>query len=68
MAYYVAEKLHVRPSEILDEWSAPELIVAFGVYMNETSQRQYLEWKQLDAKSKAGIPVPEEYVVKFIEA
>lgn len=68
MAYYVAEKLGLSPSVMLDEWTAPELIVTFGVYANEASQKNYLEWKQLDAKTKAGIPVPEEFVVKFIEA
>ncbi len=65
MAHYVAEKLHLRPNEILDEWCVPELIVAYGHYMNEESQRQYNEWKHLDAQSRAKSVKPQEYVVKF---
>ena len=65
MAHYVAEKLHLRPNEILDTWCVPELIVAYGHYMNEESQRSYQEWKQLDAQSRAKVAKPQEYVVKF---
>lgn len=67
MAHFVGEKLHIRPSEILDEWCAPELIVAYGIYANEMSQKHYMEWKALDAKTKASMPTPEEFVVRFIE-
>ena len=65
MAHYVAEKLHMRPNDILDTWCVPELIVAYGHYMNEESQMAYNEWKQLEPKQRAKTPKPQEYVVKF---
>lgn len=67
MAHFVGEKLHIRPSEILDEWCVPELIVAYGVYANEISQRNFEEWKSLDPKERAKHKKPEEFIVKFIE-
>lgn len=66
MAHFVGEKLHIRPSEILDEWCVPELIVAYGVYANEISQQNYANWKALDVKARSGMPAPEKYAVKFI--
>lgn len=65
MAHYVAKKLHIRPNEILDEWCVPELIVAYGHYMNEESQQSYAEWKNLDQKSRSQTAKPQEYIVKF---
>lgn len=65
MAHYVAKKLHIRPNEILDGWCVPELIVAYGHYLNEESRRSYAEWKSLDAKTRATTPKPDEYAVKF---
>lgn len=68
MAHFVGEKLHIRPGEILDEWCAAELVVTFGVYMNEISQQRYAEWKSLSTNEKSIIPAPKEYIVRFIEA
>ena len=67
MAHFVGAKLHMRPSSILDEWCVPELIVAYGVYVNELSQENFEKWKSMDTKSRAGIQKPEKYIVKFIE-
>lgn len=63
MAHYVGKVLHIRPNEILDTWSSPELIVAYGEYVNEVSEQNYENWAQLDA-SQRGEP-PEKYAVKF---
>lgn len=65
MAYYVAKKLGLRPTDILDGWTASELIVAYGVYANEETNRNYNDWKQLDTKQRAKIPKPDEYAVYF---
>lgn len=65
MAHYVARKLGIRPNSILDEWAAPELIVAFGEYANEETQEAYQNWKRLDSKARANIPKPQEYMVYF---
>lgn len=65
MAHYVAKILHIRPNDILDNWGAPELIVAFGEYANEQSKQNYEEWKNLDSKTRARITKPNEYVVYF---
>ena len=65
MAYFVGEKLNLRPGKILDEWGTSELIVTFGIYANEKASEQYQEWKQLDSESRAKIKKPNEYIVYF---
>ena len=65
MAHYVAHELQQRPSDILDKWGVPELIVAFGQYANEKSMQNYEEWKQLDSSSRAKINKPSKYIVYF---
>lgn len=65
MANYVAEILHIRPGEILDTWSVPELIVTYGNYANEQAQKNFNEWKNLDNKTRVKIPRPPEYAVRF---
>lgn len=64
-AYYVAKKLNLTPSEILDEWSVPELIVTYGIYANEDAQRNFQDWKSLDNKQKQKVTRPKEYAVYF---
>lgn len=66
MANYIAKVLHIRPSEILDEWGVPELIVTYGNYANEEAQRNFEEWKSLDEKTKIKVKRPPEYAVKFL--
>ncbi len=63
MAHYVGKVLHIRPNTILDTWGVPELIVAYGQYINEVSTENYEQWKRLDAKDR-GIK-PDRYAVKF---
>lgn len=65
MAYYVAKTLHLRPNSVLDDWTAPELIVAYGEYANEETQKHYQEWKQLDSKMRSSVPQPPKYIVYF---
>lgn len=65
MAHYVAKELHIRPNDILDTWGVPELIVAFGQYANEHSNRDYEEWKHLDAESRGKTTQPSKYIVYF---
>jgi len=64
MAHFVGKTLHMRPNEILDTWGVAELIVAYGEYANEISERNYEEWAHLDAKDRG--ERPEKYIVKFI--
>lgn len=67
MAYEVGKQLDLRPMEIMKTWKCEELLVAFGVYMNERMAAKYAEYKALDSKEKAKIkPAPTEYAVKFI--
>ena len=65
MAHYVAKKLKFRPSEILDNWGVAELIVAYGVYANEESYQNFLEWKNLDKDTKKKVGKPDEYRLWF---
>lgn len=65
MAYYVAKILHMRPNDILDGWSAPELVVTFGEYVNEEAYKSYQEWKALDPKTRATVKMPPKYIVYF---
>lgn len=66
MAYFVAEKLHMNPNEILDEWSTPQLIVAYGYYANQIASQNYEDYRQLDASSRSKIKKPKKYIVEFI--
>ena len=66
MAMFLAKILHIRPHEILTEWSVPEPIVTYGEYANQKAQQNYAEWKSLDTKQKMKQERPPEYVVKFI--
>lgn len=65
MAHYVAKILHQRPNDILDNWTVPELLVAFGEYANEKAKENYESWKSLDNKQRAKTPKPPEYIVHF---
>lgn len=65
MAHYVAHELQQRPSDILDKWCVPELIVAFGQYANEKSMQNYEDWKHLDSQSRGKMMQPSKYIVYF---
>ena len=65
MAYFVAEVIHIRPKEILDEWGVAELIVTFGCYANERASQQYSQWKELDPDTRARTERPNKYIVYF---
>lgn len=65
MAHYVGKVLCIRPSEILDTWGVPELLVAFGQYANEVTYKNFKEWEALDKSVRKGINKPEEYAVRF---
>lgn len=52
MAYFVAKKLHLRPNEILNHWGISELIVTYGIYANEDSQKNFYEVKEYNKTSK----------------
>lgn len=62
MAHYVARELHMRPNYILDEWSVPELIVAYGQYTNEVAHRNYEAYKKTPPKERKGERPPEYHV------
>jgi len=67
MAHFVAHELHMRPSEILDNWCVPELLVAYGEYVNQIAQRNYSDWERTYIKNNQGTPAPPaQYVVRFI--
>lgn len=61
MAHFVAEKLHMRPNDILDGWCVPELIVAYGYYSNEVTIENYHYWESSKKEGK----MPKKYNVKF---
>lgn len=68
MAHYVAKVLHQRPNDILDKWGAAELIVAFGQYANEESEKNYQDWKNLSAEARAKVEKPSQYTVRFFNS
>ena len=65
MAHFVAKELSQRPNEILDKWSVPELLVAFGNYANEKAHQNYEEWKHLSSDMRGRYEKPSKYIVKF---
>lgn len=66
MAMYLAKILHIRPNDILNDWTVPELIVTYGEYANEQAQKNLADWKSLDTKQRIKTERPPEYIVKFI--
>lgn len=66
MAHYVAETLHLRPASILDTWSVPELLVAFGQYANEVADSNYKQWQNMDVQSRTKKERPPRYIVQFM--
>lgn len=64
MAHFVAKTLHMRPNEILDTWCVPELIVAYGQYVNDITRENYQTWASQDPQYRKG-ERPEKYGVKF---
>lgn len=67
MVHYVAKTLKLDPNEIFDTWSVPQLIITWGVYMNQESERIHHEIKSMNAHSKKKQKVPPLYAVKFIK-
>jgi hypothetical protein len=65
MAYFVAKKLHLRPNEILNHWGISELIVTYGIYANEDSQKNFYEVQEYNKTSKKKMQLPKMYAVKF---
>lgn len=41
MAYSVAKELSLRPMVILTEWTCEELLVAYGVYINQQTKESF---------------------------
>lgn len=69
MSYTVAKTLHFRPLEILTQWSCEEVLISFGVYMNELMSAKHSEFESLDSQIKSKIPKsdrPSEYAMKFV--
>lgn len=67
MSYSVAKMLHIRPLTILMDWSCEELLISFGVYMNEIMSERYAEYEALDSKAKSKVKVaPTPYAVQFV--
>lgn len=66
MAHYVAKVLHQRPNDIMDKWGVAELIVAFGEYANEESEKNYQDWKSLSTEARAKTEKPSRYTVRFV--
>lgn len=65
MAHFVAKKLCMRPSEILDTWNCAELLVAYGEYSNEISIKNFVEWKSLDPQTRRKNERPDKYNIRF---
>ena len=66
MAHYVGKELSIRPSSILDEWGVPELLIAYGEYVNELADKNYKQWENMDVQVRMKIPKPPKYYVQFI--
>lgn len=66
MAHYVAKVLHQRPNDVMDKWGVAELIVAFGEYANEESEKNYQDWKNLSTETRAKVEKPSRYAVRFV--
>jgi len=62
----LGDKLNIRPAEILDTWSVPELIVTYGQFANADSYKNYKEYQSLSPDARSKIEKrPKEYAVYF---
>ena len=67
MAHFVAKELHMRPSDILDKWGVPELLVAYGEYANRIAAQNYDSWERHYILNQEGTPAPPaKYIVRFV--
>lgn len=68
MAYFVARELHMRPYEILTQWTCEELAVAYGEYANVHSAEAYETRMAMFRKNeKPKRPAPDEkWAVMFV--
>lgn len=60
MAYFVARELHMRPYDILTNWTCEELCVAYGEYANIHSSEAYESRMAYFRKDKPKKPLPDE--------
>ena len=69
MAYFVAKELHMKPSDILTEWTCEELMVAYGYYANIHSN-EYVETvpKKEWGKHKPPITWLDRWAVLFVDS
>lgn len=65
MAHFVAKELHMRPYEILTEWTVEELMVAFGEYANKHSKEAY-EMTPPKERAKKHQTWADQWAVKFV--
>lgn len=65
MGYAVAKELKLRPFDILKNWTCEELLVAYGVYMNQRSQANFEMMSQQDKKRKK-VDEMERWAIPFI--
>lgn len=67
MAYYVAKVLKLRPLTILTTWGCEELLVCYGVYVNEQMRGNFYEFEALPPESKRKVKhKPTPYAIKFV--
>ena len=65
MAYFVAKELHLRPLDILSDWSCEELLVAYGYYADQKSA-EYVETVPKKEWAKKHITWLDRWAVLFI--
>lgn len=66
MAYVVGKILKIRPTTILYEWSCSELLVTFGIYMNDKMRDAYAQYQDLSPDAKRKVKQkPTLYALKF---
>lgn len=65
MAYFVAKELHLRPMEVLLNWSIEELLVAYGFYADQKSA-EYVETVPKKEWAKKHITWLDRWAVLFI--
>lgn len=66
MAHYVGKVLKIRPNEILDHWGVSELVVAFGYYADQQSDKTWNEINEANKNSRKKIPQIDRYMVRFM--
>lgn len=65
MSFAVAKEYRIRPLEVYTKWESTELLIAFGIMMNDSSKEAWANWVSQQNPDKKPTEPESEYAVPF---